>query len=79
MCTSCQADIVWCVTDAGKRIPVDALPAPGGNLRLIDEGQVTRAVVAGAGIDLFDPTDTGVRHVSHFATCPNAAEHRRRS
>lgn len=28
-------------------------------------------------IDLFDPTDDGTRHVSHFATCPCADQHRR--
>lgn len=41
-CNSCGADIVWIVTAAGKRMPVDART-----------------------------------HESHFATCPNAAHHRK--
>lgn len=41
-CRSCGAAVIWIVTEAGKRMPVDAS---------------TRE--------------------SHFATCPNAAEHRK--
>lgn len=76
-CASCGARILWCVTPAGRRIPVDADPVPGGNLRLAGQpGGTTQATVAGAAVDLFDGDD-GSRYVSHFATCPHASEHRR--
>jgi hypothetical protein len=55
-CKSCQARIVWAVTVAGKRIP-------------LDEG----AEVAGTIGDVVT-----VRAVPHFATCPQAAQHRKR-
>lgn len=91
LCTSCNAGIVWTVSEAtGKRSPIDAEPVPNGNLRIVEQppgparpgGHVDRLPptirVAGATVDLLDPTDDGVRYVSHFATCPQAAEHRRR-
>lgn len=78
-CSSCGASIIWTVTEAGKSSPVDAIPVAGGNLRLTEQPYplppLTRVV--GAGIDLFDDTDDGTRHLNHFATCPNAAEHRK--
>ncbi len=75
-CRSCGAHIVWCQTRTGKSMPVDALPDPGGNLELQHPN---------------DPRDPPVAHVigkarftrdrfmSHFATCPDAAEHRKQT
>lgn len=72
-CRSCRAEVIWCVTPAGKRMPVDAQPVEGGNLLLTtDDPPVARVV---------DPDqlliDDGQRFVSHFATCPEADTHRR--
>lgn len=82
VCTSCQAPIVWTVDrTTGRRAPIDRDPVAGGNVRLLEPrvpGGPPVSAVVGAGIDLFDDTDDGTRHVSHFATCPHAAEHRRR-
>lgn len=74
-CRSCDAEIVWAETVNGKKIPLDA----GHHLRgvrvkrddpliLADEGDVR----AGNAVIRAVPT-----YVSHFATCPNAAEHRK--
>lgn len=55
-CRSCEADIVWLRTRAGKNMPVDA--------------------------DTVEPEDTEFdpeKHTSHFATCPQAGQHRRRA
>lgn len=81
-CESCGADILWTYTETGKRMPVDAHPVAGGNL-IVTTGQgeradLLRASVVGSTIDLTNPYDTGVRHLSHFATCPNANQHRKR-
>lgn len=64
-CRSCGARITWLLTSKGKSMPVDAEPAAGGNLQIGDDGVVT-VVKAGEGT-----------HVSHFATCPSAAAHRK--
>jgi hypothetical protein len=72
-CRSCPARIVWCVTEAGKRMPVDAEPVPNGNVELRDQGHQVLAVVHGQ-----PPLGVDRLHLSHFATCPRAADHRRR-
>lgn len=68
-CRSCGASIVWAITAAGKRMPVDAAPSPAGNLVL--EGDAVRVVPSA---DMFDKRP---RHTSHFVTCPQAAQHRK--
>lgn len=66
-CKSCGAPIIWCVTDGGKSMPVDASPVPRGNLVLdLTTDPPAVAVLSGYA--------TG--YVSHFATCPHAAKHR---
>lgn len=66
-CRSCAAEIIWAHTTAGKSIPLDALPVTGGNIELVDGV----AHVASQAVLSIDPM-----YVSHFATCPDAAEHR---
>lgn len=74
-CSSCSAPITWAQTENGKPMPVDAVPVPNGNIEL----QLPN-----------DPRDPPVAHVlrkgetrpaplyvSHFSTCPDAAEHRK--
>lgn len=64
-CRSCGAPIIWASTERGKAMPVDAQTTLDGNL-VLDAG-IARVVGHGAG-----------QYVSHFATCANAAQHRRR-
>ncbi len=72
-CKSCGAEIDWAVTKNGKRIPLNAEWTPGGNIVIDGEG---RAIVVGDD----EPGFTGmVRRTSHFATCSNAAKHRRKT
>jgi hypothetical protein len=70
-CRSCSAPIFFAHTVDGKRMPIDATAAVGGNVRLDERGV---AHVVGATIDLFDPTDDGERWMPHFATYPYAGE-----
>ena len=69
-CKSCKAKIVWCKTSTGKSIPVDMYSLPESDkVLLIDRwrnGDNTPL--------MFNPQ----KHIAHFATCPNAAEHRRK-
>jgi hypothetical protein len=67
-CKSCGAVIRWAVTENDKRIPLDAEPTSGGNLVLVDG--VARAPRIGEDDVPF------LQYVSHFATCPQADEHR---
>lgn len=64
-CKSCGAEIIWATTVAEKRIPLDAVPL----MKFVQEpGSSKRNLVVRL---------TAV-YESHFATCPNAAEHRKK-
>lgn len=70
----CGAAIIWTVTEGkGKRMPVNAQPAPDGNL-VISESPHGAPISKVA--DLLDPD--GPRYLSHFVSCPAAGEFRRR-
>lgn len=81
-CRSCNAEIKWIKMESGKSMPVDASgisysetfhPGAKGNnvLTLVTErGTIVRTV--------FDPAGDKIGYMSHFATCPNANQHRKR-
>lgn len=70
-CKSCKGEIIWGVTEAGKNMPVDAAT--------VTEGTRYATVQNGETTYLQRVTAEGVPgHLSHFATCPNANQHRRR-
>ena len=69
-CKSCGARVIWCMTERNRAMPVDVAKAYGGNIEL-DEGDgafMARVV---------RPAEDVERWVSHFVTCPQAAEHRK--
>lgn len=71
-CESCNAQIIWAVTETGKRIPVDAEPVAGGDIELVEQRGSPLARVLGAA-SLFDTEDDGAArctHLNHFDTCP---------
>lgn len=72
-CRTCRAQIVWVELPSGRRMPVDADPSPAGQIRLdgtfgvvLDTDQTIAARLAGEPL-----------FISHFATCPDAGQHRR--
>ena len=73
ICRSCGAPIVWAKTSRGLSMPLDAAPVVDGNVAIRDGV----AVVVDPG-GLFDERPGEVRYVAHFATCPQAAQHRSR-
>jgi hypothetical protein len=75
-CSSCNALIFWALTKNGKRIPIDAEPVSNGNLRVewSPDFETATAFVVGPDRSLWPEN----RYVSHFSSCPNAAQHRRR-
>lgn len=67
-CKSCSAPIEWVkYARTGKAMPLDLEPAEDGNLVVIDG--VAHQHMLG---------DTRPRRKSHFATCPQAENWRRR-
>jgi hypothetical protein len=69
-CSSCGASILWAITEKGHRIPIDPEPTTAGNLTLVDG--IARTPRLGEDAPF-------LQYLSHFATCPNAADHRRKS
>lgn len=72
-CRSCGAPIVWAVTERGRRMPLDAQPVVAGNIEVSrrPDGAILATVRAEA-------QGEAQRYVSHFSTCPQAGQHRRR-
>lgn len=77
-CSTCGAEIVWCRTERGKAMPVDADPVPDGNIEidLLDSGPRARVLPAEPLLVCIEVRHEP-RYVSHFVTCPQAAQHRR--
>jgi len=77
-CRSCGAEILWVRTEKERRMPLDRQPVddstPGGTFVLRDTGSPEGPLAISA-----TPAQLPgeVYYVSHFATCPHAAEHRR--
>lgn len=72
-CKSCGAPVIWAKTAAGRLAPYDAAAS-----RDVPKGY---RIVAGVSEYVKDNTGTMFPleplHTSHFATCPNAARHRK--
>jgi hypothetical protein len=70
-CRSCEAPITFARTAKGHRMPIEPAKNGNGNLKLqpsLDPKEPPLAVNVAPG--------TGT-HVSHFATCPHAPQHRK--
>jgi hypothetical protein len=76
-CRSCHEPVWWIVTEGGKRMPLDMLPSPRGNVRVIPGDPAVAQVLGGTAL-AEARSQGGELYVSHFATCENAAQHRRR-
>lgn len=72
-CRSCAADILWAITDKGKRMPLDPDPVDDGNQYVYRDVDGVRRASAREPMRI-----PYTRHVSHFATCPMAGRHRGR-
>lgn len=66
-CKSCQAPIRWELTVTGRNIPLDAEPVLNGNLIFDENGRIVTV----------EPRASKLAYISHFATCPQAAKHRK--
>ena len=77
-CKSCGAPIRYVKTDQGKMMPcnldgVMILPGEGNGSFITVGGHVIKGKRVG-----FDTAGAKYGYISHFATCPNAEQHRKR-
>lgn len=73
-CGSCHSEIEWATSEAGRAIPIDAQPVDDGNLAVRRVGNELHSRVVKPDDELGPDEKRGV---SHFATCPNANQHRK--
>lgn len=76
-CKSCRAAIWWAVTIHDKSTPMDADPSEDG-CWVVDGTTENGAPRVRLSEPLTDPPKTS-RFKSHWATCPNADQHRKRN
>lgn len=61
-CEGCGAEMIWTITEAGRRMPLNAKPVPG--LVTLDDNGRAHGVKAKV-------------YQSHYATCPKAEQFRK--
>lgn len=73
-CHACGAAIVWALTDAGARMPVNLEPDPKGTLELFTEhfpdGEPVEPGVQRVRARPADRPPSSPAWMVHFATCP---------
>lgn len=69
-CRYCGTDMIFGVTEKGRRMPLDAAPEPDGPWTITAWGDLRRATAE---------TPPEKRHRTHFETCPHADQARKRS
>lgn len=75
-CSTCAAPIIWAVTERARPMPIDAQPTKGGNVLLRPRGSDMQPLAVLLPVaKQFGHTNL---RTSHFATCPQANQHRRR-
>ena len=66
-CPQCGAQVLWTVTEAGRRLPVDAAPDPAGNTAVHRDG--TGAYRSRRPTAELPLTGWERLHTPHVATC----------
>jgi hypothetical protein len=72
LCKTCGEQIIWCRTETGKRMPLDANPTAEGNLTL-NTGELL-PTASSVGRTGHKPGQ--LLYKSHFASCKQAMVHR---
>ncbi len=80
VCRSCNAPVIWARTRKGKAMPVDRLPTVKGNIQLVPQrGGAALAHVLTKGELEAARAEGETLHMSHYASCPQGRNWRRRS
>ncbi|MDF3309787.1 hypothetical protein P3H15_32735 [Rhodococcus sp. T2V] len=78
-CRSCREPIVWTVTKhSGKRLPVNPEPTEKGDVLVEHRGSVLYSGIVLAAYREQQLKDGNPLYLSHFATCPQSAQWRKR-
>jgi len=80
-CKSCGAEVRWAVSEStNKRMPLDYRPSLDGNIALRDGedpfGDRYARVIGNREVLDQMRAEGASLYTSHFATCPNAKQHR---
>jgi len=75
-CRSCKATVLWVkLLPLGRTAPLDIKLSKDGNIQMLGERLVVAKVLS--KIELAQAKEEGeLLYTSHFATCPNAKQHR---
>jgi hypothetical protein len=79
-CTACDARLIWAITPGGAKSPIDHDPSEQGNVLLLAPtglGEVLAVVLSARALGLARARGLELR-CSHFVTCPNREEFRKR-
>lgn len=76
-CRSCGAEVLWVKTRKKKNMPLDVGEDSSGRFVINGELEDGTPTVGYLG-DQEAKVYSGPRYQSHFKTCPNADQHRRR-
>lgn len=77
-CNSCGAEILWCKTTSGKRMPLDSEPTKAGLFVIEGDPKIDADEEGGPLARKASPGYWGEKYTSHFATCPDADRWRKR-
>lgn len=78
-CRGCGAEILWALTESGRRMPLDAEPNPAGAYTLIPPSPRARPVAALTAVRVAGEHHADEpRYMQHWATCPERDRFRRR-
>lgn len=75
VCASCGDEVIWAITPAGKRAPIDRDPVVDGNVLVLQP----KGLGATLAITLSQEALTAAQdarvplRLNHFATCPDSA------
>jgi len=72
-CRSCEAPVIWAMTERGKLMPVDAEPSKDGNVQLKPRVAVAPLAEVLSVAKCFGKTQL---RLSHFVKCPQAKQWR---
>jgi hypothetical protein len=81
-CRTCEAPIIWTLTQKNHRHPLNPEPVEGGNVIvtgriLAGRDRDTPTILVLKGHEMHAVESGRLRYVSHFATCPDSSSHRK--
>lgn len=71
-CKGCRGEVLWAISPAGKRIPIDAAPNPNGEYVIARSDVYGYRALARFDASVSDSGKPVRRFTSHFKSCPYA-------